>query len=220
MSANLCVAIVDPDPIYREGLRHVLSAAGLPVAACCPDADAMASLKDQQWSNERGGQLLLVVDDGRDSAGADCMIRKLRATAPSARIVVLTDASAPGWFKIPESEVVDAILVRPISADALVRSIEQVRRGERILPRVDVASCPGKANGQIIVHHAAPFDRLSAREREVLAALSLGSPNKVIARRYGITEATVKVHVKAILRKIGVQNRTEAALWARRHAVE
>jgi two-component system nitrate/nitrite response regulator NarL len=61
---------------------------------------------------------------------------------------------------------------------------------------------------------------LSAREVEVLNCLSVGSANKVIARQFGITEATVKVHVKAILRKIQVKNRTEAAIWARSHGIE
>jgi two-component system nitrate/nitrite response regulator NarL len=61
---------------------------------------------------------------------------------------------------------------------------------------------------------------LSAREAEVLNCLSVGCANKVIARQFGITEATVKVHVKAILRKIHVKNRTEAAIWARNHGLE
>lgn len=57
------------------------------------------------------------------------------------------------------------------------------------------------------------------RELEVLDCLSIGNPNKVIARKFGITEATVKVHVKAILRKIPAHNRTEAAMWAKKYGV-
>ena len=56
--------------------------------------------------------------------------------------------------------------------------------------------------------------KLSIREREILGYLIKGEPNKVIARKLEITEATIKVHVKAILRKIGVTNRTQAAMWA------
>ncbi|MXQ14650.1 hypothetical protein GR328_25015 [Microvirga makkahensis] len=55
---------------------------------------------------------------------------------------------------------------------------------------------------------------LSARETQILDCLREGSPNKVIARKLDITEATIKVHVKAILRKIGASNRTQAAMWA------
>jgi DNA-binding NarL/FixJ family response regulator len=59
------------------------------------------------------------------------------------------------------------------------------------------------------------LESLSAKEAEVLRHLCLGSANKIIARRFGIAEATVKIHVKAILRKLGARNRTEAAVWAR-----
>jgi two-component system nitrate/nitrite response regulator NarL len=55
---------------------------------------------------------------------------------------------------------------------------------------------------------------LSLREIEILACLVSGQPNKIISRQLEISEATVKIHVKAILRKVGVQNRTQAAIWA------
>jgi two-component system, NarL family, nitrate/nitrite response regulator NarL len=55
---------------------------------------------------------------------------------------------------------------------------------------------------------------LSPREHQILNALAEGKSNKVIARQYGLAEATVKVHLKAVLRKIGKQNRTQAAIWA------
>jgi two-component system, NarL family, nitrate/nitrite response regulator NarL len=59
--------------------------------------------------------------------------------------------------------------------------------------------------------------KLSNREAEILGRLMRGEPNKVIARKLALTEATVKVHIKAILRKIGAANRTQAAMWAKEH---
>jgi two-component system nitrate/nitrite response regulator NarL len=59
--------------------------------------------------------------------------------------------------------------------------------------------------------------QLSAQEAVILRGLVEGYPNKIIANRLQITEATVKVHVKAILRKIRAKNRTQAAIWAVRH---
>jgi two-component system nitrate/nitrite response regulator NarL len=56
--------------------------------------------------------------------------------------------------------------------------------------------------------------KLSNREAEILRCIMQGEPNKVIARKLEVTEATIKVHVKAILRKIGAANRTQAAMWA------
>jgi two-component system nitrate/nitrite response regulator NarL len=64
---------------------------------------------------------------------------------------------------------------------------------------------------------AARNRHLSNRETEILCWLMEGATNKVIARKLNVTEATVKVHVKAILRKIGVGNRTQAAIWAADH---
>jgi two-component system, NarL family, nitrate/nitrite response regulator NarL len=59
--------------------------------------------------------------------------------------------------------------------------------------------------------------KLSTRETQILNCLRQGAPNKAIARRLDVAEATVKVHIKAILRKIGVANRTQAAMWATTH---
>jgi two-component system nitrate/nitrite response regulator NarL len=58
--------------------------------------------------------------------------------------------------------------------------------------------------------------KLSLREECILRCIAEGDPNKIIARKMGIADATVKVHVKAILRKIGVENRTQAAIWSKR----
>jgi len=59
--------------------------------------------------------------------------------------------------------------------------------------------------------------KLSTRESQILNCLTDGAPNKVIARKLDVAEATVKVHIKAILRKIGATNRTQAAMWATAH---
>jgi len=79
-----------------------------------------------------------------------------------------------------------------------------------------------KQNSEIVASDVGAnirLDTLSSRETEVLQKLMAGYPNKVIARDCGITESTVKVHVKAILRKIHAKNRTQAAVWARKHGI-
>lgn len=62
--------------------------------------------------------------------------------------------------------------------------------------------------------------RISQREEQILQRLMVGDSNKVIAAKIGITEATVKVHLKSLLRKIGATNRTQAAIWAMNNGVE
>jgi DNA-binding NarL/FixJ family response regulator len=64
-----------------------------------------------------------------------------------------------------------------------------------------------------------PLDGLSEREREVLAMVARGLPNKLIARELGISEKTVKAHLTRIFHRLGVTDRTQAAIWARDHGI-
>jgi DNA-binding NarL/FixJ family response regulator len=103
------------------------------------------------------------------------------------------------------------ILTYDLSADALVRSLLLISSGERVFPhdlafrrKPAVPSFEDRSNDC----------RLSPREKEILSHLVTGHSNKLIARYLGITEATVKVHLKSVQRKIRVENRTQAAIWA------
>ena len=102
------------------------------------------------------------------------------------------------------------ILTYDLSVPAFVRSLLLICAGERVFPH-DLAL--GRKLGAPSEHRSDPA-RLSPREREMLSHLVAGSSNKVIARRLDIAEATVKVHLKSVLRKIRVENRTQAAIWA------
>jgi two-component system nitrate/nitrite response regulator NarL len=102
-----------------------------------------------------------------------------------------------------------------LSAARLVESLEIVAAGEKVLPPqlLDVL-------GENIPRQDAETSSISLkganltdREMQLLACLVSGMPNKLIARRLNISEATVKVHVKAVLRKLELQNRTQAAMW-------
>ena len=105
-------------------------------------------------------------------------------------------------------------LLCSISRDALIHSITLVLLGETVFPSGLAnawlsGSLSRRRNG-----NAAPVQNLTNRESDILSCLTDGSSNKLIARQLGITEATVKIHMKSLIRKIGVQNRTQAALWA------
>jgi two-component system nitrate/nitrite response regulator NarL len=114
-----------------------------------------------------------------------------------------------------------------MTCDIFIKSIELMMMGETIFPPAFLSSVlvaegdhrgaappPVRDNQAILVaaeHAIAP--QLSPREKSILQCLIEGDSNKCIARKIDIAEATVKVHVKAILRKIRVQNRTQAAIW-------
>ena len=123
----------------------------------------------------------------------------------------------------------DGYLFEQISRDALIKSLDLVMLGVTILPaalmrlvgedhEMDSEDDPAVPAAQTEVP---TFDhmprKLSQQETRILRCLMQGEPNKIIARQFDITEATVKVHIKAILRKICVRNRTQAAVWAQSH---
>jgi two-component system nitrate/nitrite response regulator NarL len=117
------------------------------------------------------------------------------------------------------------------SCDAFIKSIELVAMGETVFPpaflsfALDTKSDHGSKAALPDENERAIFvttedtvaPQLSPREKSILRCLIEGDSNKSIARKIDLAEATVKVHVKAILRKIRVQNRTQAAIWAMNH---
>lgn len=109
----------------------------------------------------------------------------------------------------------DGYLLEEISPAALIESLNLVILGEKVFPSQFVellaeADWTGSRANSVRAH--SPL--LSDRELEIVKWLVRGAPNKMIASKTSITEATVKVHIKAILKKIGVHNRTQAAIWA------
>ena len=115
----------------------------------------------------------------------------------------------------------NAFLTKSLSADALVKSLDLATLGVVVVPTEVVKElADGEFARPQLVASAAPrlpSSRevpLSSREMNILESLQKGDSNKLIARQYDLAEATVKVHVKSILRKIGASNRTQAAVWA------
>jgi len=130
------------------------------------------------------------------------------------RLVTSLELIALGEIVVPAAylHAVGARLIRP------VQSPSHAEDGERI-PSMEVAPvAPDKmANGKEHSIDEELIKGLSKRERSILRLLTQGASNKIIARQLVITEATVKVHIKAILRKLRLHNRTQAAMWASNH---
>ena len=106
------------------------------------------------------------------------------------------------------------------TSEALSRSIELVMLGQQIFPtQAALALVGNRSSGPAYAGNALPSETtlrtrgVSGREGEILRSLLSGHSNKMIARQLGISEATVKVHLKAVMRKINAQNRTQAAVW-------
>lgn len=219
---SFATVLIGKSVLIREGIAKILRAANFRTLASVSSVDDLPSGKLQQHP-----LLFLIVHNGDDF---DIILRQmelLRDTHPSACIAIVADhyrrdelasafrAGAKGYF------------VDVLTCDVFVKSIELVMMGETIFPpafwsfaldpEIDHISKPAQRDETeqaiLIKQENTIAPQLSPREGSILHYLIEGYSNKCIARKIDIAEATVKVHVKAILRKIRVQNRTQAAIW-------
>jgi two-component system nitrate/nitrite response regulator NarL len=203
--------LVDPNQLFRDGLKRLLDGNDHVVVG------EARSLREGTVTLAGTGPVDLLVLDPADEAGEDfsSVLHQTRAVLPGTRIVVLTgDHSRQALARAIEWGV-DSYLLKDMSAEALTRSFQLVVMGQQIFPTKlmmsmmqDVAEAPGPSDA------AGAARGLSPRELQILRALVNGRSNKAIARELSISEATVKVHLKALLRKVRVNNRTQAAVWA------
>jgi two-component system nitrate/nitrite response regulator NarL len=177
---------------------------------------------------------LLTVDVGDDPKGAVAQIELVRARYPGARVAVMADYYHRVDLVAAYRAGANACFVKDMTCGAFIKTIGSILNGETVLPpellpfiddeghhkQAPTAALTANANGTTANGPAlsaigiGPVPRLSTREKCILRCMVGGDSNKVIARKIDISEATVKVHVKAILRKIRLSNRTQAAIWA------
>jgi len=210
--------VVDANAIFREGLVKILPEA---LNLDCRGFESLERMKSTNFSDLENA--LFLVDCGQSEAGITFGIGCLREEFPQAYVVVLSECYSHTHMLCAFRAGARGYIVKQTNSEAIIRSLQLVCLGEHVFPVrfVEWLSLSGPhsgPNGDLDKREGEEiFDILSPREVEVFAVLCEGKSNKAIARRCGITEATVKVHVKAILRKLKARNRTEAAVWARDH---
>lgn len=151
-------------------------------------------------------------------------VERLKAQWPSARVVLLTESIGPAASELARQGGLDGLCSTAMGREALIKALELVMLGESfvssafVVSLLDEASRPRdvQPDDAVTVFPTVPAiaSKLSEREAQILSHLTQGASNKHIARDLGVAEATVKVHVKSILRKVKAANRTQAAMWA------
>ena len=201
--------LLDPDQLLREGLKRLIEGSEFQTVGEASDPEETTRIL--QHSEVQ----LLLLDFCANSAEDFKFLRETRREHKDLRIVILTNRlSAPLLTKALDAGADGYLLKDDLSSESLLQSMRLVMLGEKVFPSrlaamiKDVHFSDGKAES------AADGTGLSRRERDVLRCLVHGYSNKIIGRELGITDATVKVHLKAALRKIKAQNRTQAAIWA------
>ena len=204
MAQPISVLIVDDHPVVRQGLRVLLEVQdGIEVAGEAGDGDTALTLAAARAPD------VILLDlklPGRDGIA---VLTELTASDSTARVLVLTSATDPASASLAMRSGAAGVLFKDVDPDALVRAIRAVHDGHLLL-------APGAA-GPLVRSASATWggiDALTSREREVLAELAQGRSNREIARALGVAEKTVKAHVSSVLAKLGVQDRTQAALLA------
>ncbi len=218
MLNNVQISLLGKNEIAREGLRKILSGEHFQINISTADPAVIINRLPARNAN---GDVHVVVIDNSDGAEALDACKLMVAAKTEAKLVWLADRYAFDEVASAFQAGIDAVIVKEISCDPLIESIRLVAMGEKVFPSqlaTDLANCMPIAETGDWRSNATEAG-LSLREVEILESIMAGMANKVIARKFDICEATVKVHVKAILRKLGVENRTQAATWAVKHSV-
>ncbi len=202
--------VIDQSGLFREGLRQLLTGSPYRVEF------EFASLTEAVTQVGKGCRPDLILSEFDDSSDSFGHLNRLRAARPESKLVVLTSRLVPRSLSHSLEAGADGYLLKDISIEALTQSLGLVMVGEKVFPtQLAGLLVQGKARpeGPTFRPGVRP-NGLSDREEAILRCLVYGYPNKIIATQLQMTEASVKVHLKAVLRKIRAANRTQAAIWA------
>jgi DNA-binding NarL/FixJ family response regulator len=200
MTAPISVLIVDDHPVVRQGLRALLEVQdGIAVAGEAGDGPSAVSAAMSLRPD------IVLLDLRLPGMDGIAVLQALRTSG--LRVLVLTSATEPSMASQAVRAGAAGVLYKDIDPDALVRAIRSVCDGNVLLAP--------EAFGSLV--RGSRADTLTPREREVLGAIAEGKSNREIARLLHLSEKTVKAHVSSVLAKLGVQDRTQAAVYAVRH---
>ncbi len=212
---NLRVLVIDDHTLFREGLQGLLTRRNIDVVAATGDGSEALALAEQHSPD------IILLDMRMPNTDGISVLKHLIEHSMQMPIVILTTSS-------DERDLIEALrsgargyLLKDMEPDELVAALRDINTGKTVvapnLTQILAEVVQGKS--AIPDMESSPFDELTPRETEILGLLAEGQSNKVIARNLGISDGTVKLHVKAILRKLEVHSRVEAAVMAVEHGM-
>jgi DNA-binding NarL/FixJ family response regulator len=198
--------VADDHEVVRTGLVSLLEGTEIQVVAQASTATDAVRLA------ERAKPDVVLLDVRLSNGDGLTALQQLKEKQPHLPVLILSTYDNPTYVARAEALGACGYLLKGLPRDALIAAIQKAARGESVwtreqLRRVSGALATPRIAGDVEV-------TLTTRESEVLKQLALGLTNKEIARKLNISYETVKEHVQHILRKIGVSDRTQAAVWA------
>ncbi|MDO8705319.1 MAG: response regulator [Sulfuricaulis sp.] len=205
------VLLIDDHALVRKGMEELLRSRGVEVVASVGTGEegikqALALAPD-----------LILLDIKMPGMNGIDALEKLKASNVKSSILMLTMSRDDSDLRAALRGGANGYLLKDMNPEDLVPALEATLRGDNVVAKEMVGTLARIVQGQTSEpprRTAAPLSDLTPRELEILRHVAEGQSNKMIARALSITDGTVKLHVKAILRKLGVHSRVEAAVIA------
>jgi len=209
---SLKILIIDDHRLFREGLESLLQRRNIDVLAAVGDGNEGIKLARELDLD------IILLDMRMPIIDGISVLIQLKKYVTDVPIVILTTSSNEQDLLEALKNGASGYLLKDMEPDALVTALRDINTGKTVvaphLTTVLVRFIQGDTNG---TKDQGPFSELTPRESEILKLVADGQGNKLIARNLGISDGTVKLHVKAVLRKLKIHSRVEAAVMYIEH---
>jgi DNA-binding NarL/FixJ family response regulator len=200
------IVIADDHEVVRQGLKTLLSGTDIQIVAEAVTGEEAVRLTEKHKPDVVMLDIRMSDSDGLNALG------RIKLNRPDMPVLMLSTYDNPTYIARAVALGASGYLMKGISRDDLIAAIRRVAEGGDAWTREELRRVTGAlATPRVSADVEVP---LTQRESEVLRQLAFGLTNKEIARALGISYETVKEHVQHVLRKIGVSDRTQAAVWA------
>ncbi|MEG3767843.1 two-component system response regulator NarL [Alteromonas sp. 14N.309.X.WAT.G.H12] len=207
LSQKSGIMLVDDHPLLRKGLNQLVLMED--------DMEVVAEASNGEDAIEIACELepdLIILDLNMQGMDGLETLKQLRDKGVSSRIVMLTVSDADDDVVNAISQGADGYLLKDSDPEILLENIKRALNGKMVLSET-ITEVLATALRRPSVKPVAELSSLTNREYEILSLIAKGMSNKVIARELDISDGTVKVHVKHLLKKLGLRSRVEAAVW-------
>jgi two-component system, NarL family, nitrate/nitrite response regulator NarL len=199
--------VVDDHPLFRRAARDLMERGG----GFCVVGEAGSGRAGLELAASLRPDLVLLDVRLGDMDGIDAL-RRLRETGIESRVAIISDSRDPADLQVALRAGADGYLLKSTEPQALLAQLRRVAAGQMVLAD-GLAESLARSIRDDRACEAMELARLTVRERQILECIAAGHSNRKIAAELQISDATVKVHVKHLLKKLGVHSRVEAALW-------
>ncbi len=202
------ILLIDDHALFRIGLRELLERRGLEVVGAVGDCEEGVRLVLEMQPD------VVLLDMRMPQMSGLEVLKTLRDKGMQMPIVILTTSRVENDLIASLQCGAQGYLLKDMEPDELIRSLNDIVAGQTVVASELTMVLAQAVRGGEQDKAESAMDQLTPREKEILCLLAEGQSNKVIARNLGISDGTVKLHVKAILRKLDVHSRVEAAVIA------